>query len=267
MKKIKDIFKEFINFFFEKISLRLISKNFYDISVRNKELVRTLEVIPNIKTLEDINKYLENIENSESQKNRVPMDLFVLQYLGFKKNGFFLEFGAANGKYLSNTYLMEKKFGWKGILCEPAKNFMEDLKKNRTCIIENLCVWNKSNEVLEFIETEVPEHSTITKFSLLDKIAHLRKKGDRYQVKTITLNDLLEKHNAPQIIDYLSIDTEGSELEILEALNFDKYKISFITCEHMFTEKRKKIYDLLISKGYKRIFENFSNQDDWFVLN
>ena len=89
MKKIKDIFKEFINFFFEKISLRLISKNFYDISVRNKELVRTLEVIPNIKTLEDINKYLENIENSESQKNRVPMDLFVLQYLGFKKMVFF----------------------------------------------------------------------------------------------------------------------------------------------------------------------------------
>ena len=96
---------------------------------------------------------------------------------------------------------------------------MRDLKKNRNCVIENLCVWNKSNEEIEFIETDIPEHSTITKFSFLDKLAHLRKKGLRYKVKTITLNDLFEKHKAPNTIDYLSIDTEGSELEILESLN------------------------------------------------
>ena len=59
-------------------------------------------------------------------------------------------------------------------------------------------------------------------------------------------------------MDYLSIDTEGSELEILESLDHDKYQFKFITCEHMYTSKREKIYDLLISKGYKRIFENFS---------
>tara|TARA_B100000900_G_scaffold205739_1_gene174376 strand:+ start:119 stop:922 length:804 start_codon:yes stop_codon:yes gene_type:complete len=267
MIKFKNILKKSINFFFSLFSLRVVSNKYYKKSLNNKELIRHIEVFPHIKKLSSITEYIKNIPFSESQKNRVPMDLFVLQYLDFKKNGYFVEFGAANGKYLSNTYLMEKKFGWKGILCEPAVNFQKELKNNRNCIIENLCVWNKSNEQLDFIETGIPEHSTITKFSLLDKMGHTRKKGNRYKVNTITLNDLFEKNNSPSEIDYLSIDTEGSEFEILENLNHDKYKFKFITCEHMYTNKREKIYNLLLSKGYKRIFENFSLQDDWYVRN
>jgi FkbM family methyltransferase len=263
---LKNFLKFLINYFLNLTGTRLISKEFYNLSVLNKELVQSLEVIPVIKKLESVNKYINFLGKSQSQRGRVPMDLFVLQYLDFKSDGFFIEFGAGNGKYLSNTYLMEKDFNWSGILCEPVKGFMSDIEKNRSCIIENICVWSKTGESLEFIETDVPEHSTINKFSMLDKIAPLRKKGKKYQVKTITLNDLLDKHGAPELIDYLSIDTEGSELEILEAFNFKKYRIKFITCEHMFTENREKIYNLLISKGYKRIFENLSKQDDWYVI-
>ena len=51
------------------------------------------------------------------------------------------------------------------------------------------------------------------------------KKGKKYRIKTISLEDLLLKYNAPVVIDYLSMDTEGSEYEILSAFNFDKYKI------------------------------------------
>ena len=265
MINIKNTIKNLINSLLKVFGLRIISDKFYKLSLDNKELVRHLNVFPYIKNLNSVNQYIKNIPFSESQKNRVPMDLFVLQYLDFKKNGYFVEFGAANGKYISNTYLMEKKFGWSGILCEPGNIFQEELKKNRNCIIEKLCVWNKSNEQLEFIETNIPEHSTITKFSFLDRMGHTRKQGNRYKVSTITLNDLFEKNKAPHEIDYLSIDTEGSEFEILENLNHDKYKFNFITCEHMYTSKREKIYNLLKSKGYKRIFENFSLQDDWYV--
>ena len=59
------------------------------------------------------------------------------------------------------------------------------------------------------------------------------------KVETISLNDLLKKFNAPKYIDYLSIDTEGSEFEILSSLDFSKY-ISVITCEHNYSSKRKK---------------------------
>ena len=246
--------------------MRIISDKFYKLSLDNKELVRHLNVFPYIKNLNSVNQYIKNIPFSESQKNRVPMDLFVLQYLDFKKNGYFVEFGAANGKYISNTYLMEKKFGWNGILCEPGNIFQEELKKNRNCIIEKLCVWNKSNEQLEFIETNIPEHSTITKFSFLDKLGHTRKQGNRYKVSTITLNDLFEKNKAPYEIDYLSIDTEGTELEILKSINFEDFDIKIITVEHNFkNEIRKKIYSLLVKRGYKRYFTQISRFDDWYV--
>jgi hypothetical protein len=85
-------------------------------------------------------------------------------------------------------------------------------------------------------------------------------------VRTISLNDLLQKHNAPAEIDYLSIDTEGSEFEILNAFDFSKHRVKVITCEHNYTEMREKIFKLLTENGYSRIYVEFSGFDDWYVL-
>jgi len=84
--------------------------------------------------------------------------------------------------------------------------------------------------------------------------------------KTISLEDLLGKYDAPSVIDYLSIDTEGSEFEILSSFNFEKYKFRIITCEHNYTENREKIHSLLNEKGYVRKYTEVSKFDDWFVL-
>ena len=59
----------------------------------------------------------------------------------------------------------------------------------------------------------------------------MRDNGKIYAVKTVTLNDLLAQQNCPKQIDYLSIDTEGAELSILEAFSFNDYNISIITVE------------------------------------
>ncbi|MBT8545252.1 FkbM family methyltransferase [Polynucleobacter paneuropaeus] len=84
-------------------------------------------------------------------------------------------------------------------------------------------------------------------------------------MKTISLADLLIKHNAPKVIDYLSIDTEGSEYEILSHFDFESHQINIITIEHNYTEMREKIYNLLVSKGYKRKYLGLSKWDDWYV--
>lgn len=77
--------------------------------------------------------------------------------------------------------------------------------------------------------------------------------------------DLLARHGAPAEIDYLSVDTEGSEFDILEHFDFDRYKIRIITCEHNFTPNRERVFRLLASKGYRRKFENLSKADDGYV--
>ena len=87
---------------------------------------------------------------------------------------------------------------------------------NRSCIIETDCVWHESNSVLTFNEADLGEYSTIDAYAASDLHSQNRVAGKRYDVKTISLEDLLEKHGAPREIDYLSIDTEGSEYDILK---------------------------------------------------
>ena len=198
-------------------------------------------------------------------KAQLGQDLFVLSELKLKRNGFFVEFGATNGVDLSNTHLLEKEFGWNGILAEPARVWHDALKKNRTCNIETRCVWSSSGSVLTFSEAEWAELSTVSAFKSSDHHEKSRERSRTYTVETISLLDLLKNHNAPESIDYLSIDTEGSEFEILSAFDFDKYRFGFISCEHNFTPAREQILNLLSSRGYKRKYEDISVFDDWYV--
>ena len=156
-------------------------------------------------------------------KSQLKQDLFVLSELGFKRNGYFVEFGATNGVDLSNRYLLEKKFGWLGIVAEPLKSKYVELIRNRSCHIEDKCVWKSSGESIKFLEANDQYLSTIIEYRDKDLHHESRKNGQISYVETISLTDLLEKYNAPRLIDYLSIDTEGSEFEILSNFNFEKY--------------------------------------------
>ena len=90
----------------------------------------------------------------------------------------------------------------------------------------------------------------------------MNKNKRQINVTTITLNDLLNKYNAPLFIEYLSIDTEGTELEILKSCDFDKYSFGFITVEHNFVEpRRSETRKFLIEKGYKFYKENAFDDD------
>ena len=81
-------------------------------------------------------KAVEILRHLPISRSQLRQDLFVLSQLNFKKKGFFVEFGAADGLTLSNTYILEKNFKWKGIVSEPAKIFHKRLTHNRNCIIE-----------------------------------------------------------------------------------------------------------------------------------
>ena len=79
---------------------------------------------------------------------------------------------------------------------------------------------------------------------------------------------MLDEYKAPNLIDYMSIDTEGSEFDIIKNFDFSKRKINIISIEHNYHSKnRKNIYKKLISEGYKRVFEDLSRFDDWYILN
>lgn len=197
--------------------------------------------------------------------SQLRQDLFVLAVTMAKKEGFFVEFGATNGHDLSNTYLLEKEFGWSGVVSEPSPVWHDELANNRSCKIDKRCVWTNSGENARFTVSDVGELSTLSAFSELELHQAETSESHEIDVETVSLNDLLRSHDAPHRIDYLSIDTEGSELPILNAFDFSAYQIDIITCEHNYTEDRAKIRSLLADNGYRPVWPIVSRFDDWFV--
>jgi FkbM family methyltransferase len=192
-------------------------------------------------------------------------DLWVAYETGEQRGGYFVEFGAVDGVHASNTLYLERHLGWTGILAEPARVAHGPLKANRVCAIDTRCVWSESGRRLLFNQTVPLVHSTIDSFSAGDMHAASREGGERYEVETVSLNDLLAQWDAPRRIDYLSIDTEGSEFEILAAFDFDRWDVRRISVEHNYTASREAILDLLTAHGFARRFPALSRVDDWYV--
>jgi len=211
------------------------------------------------------NKKINKIDIIKNSKSQINQDLFVLTALNFIKKGFFIEIGAADGLNLSNTYLLEKSFKWNGILCEPSTIYEKLIKKNRNSKIETKCIYN-INTKINFLETAYPMLSTMKSFSLSDHHKNLRSELINHNCikETISVNSFLQKHNCPINIDYLSIDTEGSEYLILKNFNLKKYNIKIITIEHNFTKNRKKIQNYLFKNNYLLVKIN-TQHDDWYI--
>lgn len=207
----------------------------------------------------------ENIVRSKY--SQINQDIWVLKETNFKKNGYFVDFGAADGVVLSNSYLLEKEYEWSGIVCEPNKTFHENILKTRNCTIDFRCVYQKSGHKIKFLDViNSPELSSLEEYAYSgDEFSEVRRNNNSYYVESISLNDLLKEHNAPVNIDYINIDTEGSEYDILKYFDFSKYNVHMFTIEHNWMPPREKIYSLLTSNGYQRVHEHYSRWDDWYI--
>jgi Methyltransferase FkbM domain len=78
--------------------------------------------------------------------------------------------------------------------------------------------------------------------------------GERYPVETVSRHDLFSSNNAPNFIDYFSVETEGLEFEILRAFDFQKYDVKIIAVGHNLTMDREEICGPLESREFSRVF-------------
>jgi FkbM family methyltransferase len=132
-----------------------------------------------------------------------------------KTDGYFVELAAGDGIFLSNTYFLEKNLGWSGLCIEPNKKSYQQLITNRNCTCSDRVVLQDEFEV-EFVE-----YKKVTDYEhLLSGISGAQ--TSNLQIETITkhtavsLDTLLNECNAPQVIDYISMDIEGSEIYVLQ---------------------------------------------------
>mgnify|MGYP001200650951 FL=1 len=181
-----------------------------------------------------------NFFGSKSQDKWVVEEIF-----NFKKEGFFLDLAATNGLMENNTYVLENYFGWKGIAIEANDIFFNKLKNNRKCTCLNIAVGEEEKEV-QFLETgptggivgEDYDNNFKKRADLLNKL----KKKIKTK-KTKTLQKILDENNSPAIIDYLSLDIEGAETDVLRNFEFNKYIFLSMTIERPTPELNKILFD------------------------
>jgi FkbM family methyltransferase len=222
---------------------------------------------PSVRSLqqqEDIRFLAYALAHSAHSAAQILQDLWVCYELDDMQNGFFVEFGATDGITNSNTAMLEARRGWRGLLAEPNPVWHTALRHNRVCAIDERCVAPRSGETVEFLAVDEPELGTIAAYATTDHFGQVRSSAPRILVETVSLNDLLLAHAAPNTIDYLSVDTEGSELDILRSFDFDRWRVKLLSVEHNNTDRERPLDELLMTHGFTRVFPEYSQWDGWY---
>lgn len=181
------------------------------------------------------------------RRARRGQDLWVLEMLEYKCDGFFIELGAYDGEIASDTYMLEKGFGWDGVCIEPS-NAYNNLVKIRSC----KCMRELVGE--DGVEYPFVSHNRKSSVSvgIEDMNAKVRsKKNKAVNIIARSLTSILDEIKAPRIIDYLALDVEGFELTVLENIDFDKYQFRVMTVERRATADR--VIAFLKDRGYEFI--------------
>ena len=206
-------------------------------------------------------------EGSNLRISESGQEFFVLDQLCYKQNGFFVDIGASDGITASNTFILEKFYKWNGICVDPNPSTLKSLCGSRDVVVSDLCVDSTTGKIIPFQYLE--DQSQFYGWNLRSGIKGvIEDPGDDFSeinVLTVSLNDLLELYKAPKIIDYISLDIEGNEYNVLNNFNFDTYHVNCFTVEHDYGENRRNIQELLESKGFDRFTDTFCDNEDWYV--
>jgi FkbM family methyltransferase len=180
------------------------------------------------------------------------------------RGGYFVEAGACGGAEGSASLVLERHLGWDGICVEPHDPYYKALEKRRSCRKDRRCLAARTGDVVEFLSyDEDPARSGIRSLNKNGDWAAQHKATSAISTKeTVTLEDLLDQHEAPETVHYLCLDVEGAERTILEAFDYGgRYRILAVSVEGA------KCDDLLTACGYLRARNPFQEReiDRYFV--
>lgn len=174
-------------------------------------------------------------------------DRIAFEALGCKRSGRFIDIGATDGVTRNNSLALEREYAWQGVCIEPVSAFYEKLRCNRSCYTIHACVGSHSQAgLVPFFDDPGNQ-----------EVSHITQRGPLL-VPCLTLNQVLAGAGWTEI-DFLSIDTEGNEFNILSAIDFKRVTIGVITFEHnahwgkVQQNHKAAIEALLTMQGYSHL--------------
>eukprot|EP00667_Euglena_gracilis_P022721 EG_transcript_25397 len=181
-------------------------------------------------------------------KGQVLQDAITLKLLNNKTHGYFLDLAANDPVYLSNTYALERWFGWDGICIEGNPRLIKSLKEVRSCTVVHAAVSSTRNETVRF-RVDNGVLGGIVSPDTDNRPGARAKRLAIVELQTRKLEDILSEHCAPPVIDLFSLDVEGSEWEVLRTFPFDAYQFRVLTIER----PSSALAQLLRRQGYSRL--------------
>ena len=192
-------------------------------------------------------------------KSQFNQDVYLIEKIyDFKKNGYFVEIGAYDGINMSNTYLLEYCYDWKGILVECNPYWFSKLIENRpNCININCAICNNVGTADFICNTGYTEMISGLKDNFdIRHLCRLEKENNQMgstseiiKVNTTKIESICDEYNIKHI-NYLSIDVEGAEFEVIKSINFDNLFIDVIGFENNYNDVSVPIIKYLEDKNY-----------------
>ena len=183
-------------------------------------------------------------------------------------NGYFVELGANDGLSQSNTLFLEKYKNYSGVLIEPFPQNYNLCKSNRSArnyFYLGACVsFDYKDEKMQLAHSNLMTTPLNGESSFDDPIGHAREgelflNGDKIHIftaKVSTLNDILIDAKAPEVIDLLSLDVEGGELEVLKGIDHKRFRFRIICVETNRIELVKNFLEVYNYSYHKKISEH-----------
>jgi FkbM family methyltransferase len=190
-----------------------------------------------------------------SYHSQLGQDSFVDEFFKGKHNGVFIDIGAHDGVSCSNTLFLEKERAWTGVCIEPGLEEFKKLKESRSAVCMDCAISNKNGDD-EFVYIEgyanmlsglKSGHNTQHTERINREVAQYGGKINNIKVYTRTLQSILEENNISEV-DYCSIDTEGSEFDIIKSIDFSKVNIKLFSIENNYGST--DIQQYLEQQGY-----------------
>ena len=205
---------------------------------------------------------LKRIYFNKSKFSSSRIDEKLKKYLNYR-DGIYIELGANDGLFSSNTYHLQKQLNWKGILIEPALDLYFKCKRNRgncNLVLNYACVpfsykekfvtmiYSGAMTITEDLQNEIENPGNHAKSG--GKFIPNYDKLIRFATEGKTLNKILIEANVKDEIDFLSLDVEGVEIEVLKGIDFKKYSFKYMLIESRDIEKLSLF---LSQKNYKLV--------------